>query len=128
MGSNVNRNLHKVVYKKLEKKRRDRRRLFSVSLSFYQTNLQSCPQSRYMFDIKKLLLIDALETIPGETRDLLRTAIADSSRVIFTIFLQVKLKQSVRALEQIVRAFLAFGQTVRAFGQTVRALEKPLVF
>ena len=66
-----------------------------------------------MFDMKKLLLIDALKFIPGETRDLFRTAIADSSLVIFTILLQVKLKSTVRSYEQSVRAL---EQIVRAFG------------
>ena len=50
-------------------KRRDRRRSFSISLNFYQTILESSPQTRFMFDIKKLLLIDALTFIPGETQD-----------------------------------------------------------
>ena len=36
-------------------KRRDRRRSFSISLNFYQTILESSPQTRFMFDIKKLL-------------------------------------------------------------------------
>ena len=49
--------------------RRDRRRSFSISLNFYQTILESSPQTRFMFDIKKLLLIDALTFIPGETQD-----------------------------------------------------------
>ena len=76
MDPNVNSNLHKILYKKLKKYKIHRRqRLFSISLSFYQTNLQSSPQSRYMFNIQKLLLIDALKFIPGETRDLLRIAI-----------------------------------------------------
>ena len=47
----------------------DRRRSFSISLNFYQTILESSPQTRFMFDIKKLLLIDALTFIPGETQD-----------------------------------------------------------
>ena len=51
-------------------KRRDRRRSFSISLNFYQTILESSPQTRFMFDIlKKLLLINALTFIPGETQD-----------------------------------------------------------
>ena len=33
---------------------RNKCRLFSISLSFYETNLLSSPQSRYMYDIKKL--------------------------------------------------------------------------
>ena len=37
--------------------RRDRRRSFSISLNFYQTILESSPQTRFMFDIKKLLLM-----------------------------------------------------------------------
>ena len=57
-------------------KRRDWRHSFSISLSFYQTILESSPQTRFMFDIKKLLLIDALTFIPRETQDdLLRIAI-----------------------------------------------------
>ena len=44
---NVNRNLKKAVYKY-------RRRSFSISLNFYQTILESSPQTRFMFDIKKL--------------------------------------------------------------------------
>ena len=44
-------------------KGRDRRRSFSISLIFYQTILESSPQTRFMFDIKKLLLIDALTLI-----------------------------------------------------------------
>ena len=50
-------------------KRRDRRRSFSISLNFYQTILESSPQTRFMFNIRKLLLIDALTFIPGETQD-----------------------------------------------------------
>ena len=42
---------------------------------FLSDYLQSSPQSRYMFDIKKLLLIDVLTFIPREVRDLLRIAI-----------------------------------------------------
>ena len=50
--------------------------IHSISLNFYQTNLLSSPQLRYMFDINKLFLIDVLKVIPGETRDdLLRIAI-----------------------------------------------------
>ena len=63
LGRMLNRNLHKVVYKKLQK-----RRSFSILLS--------SPHSRYMFDVKKLFFIDALEVIPRETQDdPLRTAI-----------------------------------------------------
>ena len=53
-------------------KRRDRRRSFSISLNFYQTILESSPQTRFMFDIKKIILllsIYALTSIPGETQD-----------------------------------------------------------
>ena len=50
-------------------KRRDRRRSFSISLNFYQTILESSPQTRFMFNIKKLLLINALTFIPGEPQD-----------------------------------------------------------
>ena len=45
----LNRNFHEVVYKRLEKYAPS----FSISLSFYQTNLVLSPQSRYVFDIKK---------------------------------------------------------------------------
>ena len=48
---NVNRNLRKIVYVKLEKYSTDRRRLFSIDLSFYETNLQSSLHSRYIIDI-----------------------------------------------------------------------------
>ena len=55
---------------------RYRRRSFSISLNFYQTILESSPQTRFVFDIKKLLLIDTLTFIPGETQDdLLRIVI-----------------------------------------------------
>ena len=40
---------------KLFTRRMDRRRSFSISLNFYQTTLESSPQTRFMFDIKKLL-------------------------------------------------------------------------
>ena len=45
----LNRNFHKVVYKRLEKYPPS----FSISLSFYQTNLLLSPQSGYVLDIKK---------------------------------------------------------------------------
>ena len=70
---NVNRNLRKVVYKKL-KKYIEIYCLFSISLGLYQTNLQPSLQSRYMFNIKKSLLIDVLNFIPRKARDLLRIA------------------------------------------------------
>ena len=55
---NIYRNLHKAVYKKEDFKRLDRRRSFSInSLNFYQAILQSSPQTRFMFDIKKLYII-----------------------------------------------------------------------
>ena len=38
-------------------KRQDRRRSFSISLNFYQTILESSLQTRFMLDIKKLLLM-----------------------------------------------------------------------
>ena len=49
-----------------------------------------------MFDIKKLLLIDALKFIPGEVRDLLRIApiiVIDlpEGRYLFKDFVKVKL-------------------------------------
>ena len=55
---------------------RDRRRSLLISLNFYQTVLKSSPQTKLMFDIKKLVLIDVLTFIPKETQDnLLRIAI-----------------------------------------------------
>ena len=50
-------------------KRRNRWCSFSISVNFYQTILESSPQTRFVFDIKKLLLIDALTFIPRETQD-----------------------------------------------------------
>ena len=41
--------------KKEDFKRQDRQRLFSISLNFHQKILESSPQTRFMFDIKKLL-------------------------------------------------------------------------
>ena len=72
---NVKRNLHKAIYTN-SRNIAPRQTTFVLNqpkiLSDY---LQSSPQSRYMFDIKKLLLlIDALNFIPGEARDLLRIA------------------------------------------------------
>ena len=52
MQLNVNRNLYTVFYKKREKYRS---KIDNVCLSFYQTNLQLSPQSRYMFD-KEILI------------------------------------------------------------------------
>ena len=52
-------------------KRRDRwRRSLSIGLNFYQTILESSPQTRFLFDIKKLLLliIDALTLFPEKQR------------------------------------------------------------
>ena len=49
--------------------KKDRWRSFSISLNFYQTMLKSSPQMRFTFDVKKLLLIDELTFIPGETQD-----------------------------------------------------------
>ena len=48
-----------------------------ISLSVYQTNLLSSPQSRDIFNKKEVVfLVDALKVIPGETQDnLLRIAI-----------------------------------------------------
>ena len=54
---NIYRNLHKAVYKKEDFKRRDRWRSFSISLNFYQAILHPSPQTRFMFDIKKLYII-----------------------------------------------------------------------
>ena len=39
---------------------RDRRRCFSISLNFHQAILEPSPQTRFMFDIKKLLFMNAL--------------------------------------------------------------------
>ena len=77
MGSMSTEICTKLFTRSSRNKRRDRQHLFSISLSFYKTNLQSIPQSRYMFDInyKKLLLIDVLKSIPRETHDLLSIAI-----------------------------------------------------
>ena len=47
----------------------DKWRSFSISLNFYQTILKLSPQTRLMFDIKKLLLIKALTFIPRETQE-----------------------------------------------------------
>ena len=55
---NVIRNLRNTVYKKENFKGRDRRPSFSISLNFYQTILESSPETKFMFDIKKLLLIN----------------------------------------------------------------------
>ena len=41
---------------------------FSISLDFYQTNLLSSPHSRYMFVIKKLVLIDVQKVIPDSKK------------------------------------------------------------
>ena len=55
---------------------RDRQCSLLISLNFYQTVLKSSPQTRFMFDIKKLVLIDVWTFIPKETQDnLLRIAI-----------------------------------------------------
>ena len=54
---NIYRNLQKAVYKKEDFKRRDRWRSFSISLNFYQAILHPSPQTRFMFDIKKLYII-----------------------------------------------------------------------
>ena len=57
-------------------KHRNRQHSFSISLNFYQTFLELSPQTRFMFDKKKLLLINAQTYIPRETQDeLLRIAI-----------------------------------------------------
>ena len=64
-GSNVSTKL----FTRRRIKRRERRRSFSISLNFYQTILESSPQTRFMFNIKKLLLINALTFIPGEPQD-----------------------------------------------------------
>ena len=50
-------------------KRWDRWSCFSISLNFYQTILELSPQTRFMFSIKKFLLINVLTFIPGETQD-----------------------------------------------------------
>ena len=65
------------LFTKRRFKCQDRRRCsLSISLNFHQTILESSPQTRFMFNMKKLLLIDALSFIPGETQDdLLRIAI-----------------------------------------------------
>ena len=62
-GSNVIRNLQQSCLQEGELSAEIGRHSFSVSLNFYQTILESSPQTRFMFDIKKLLLIDALTLI-----------------------------------------------------------------
>ena len=44
-------------------KRQDRRRSFSISLNFYQTILESSPQTRFMLDIKKFNIINRCANI-----------------------------------------------------------------
>ena len=80
-------------------KRRDRRRSFSISLNFYQTILESSPQTRFMFDIKKLLLVDALTFITGQTQDdPLRIAIdlPEFRRIPKAVTLLITAKQKVQ--------------------------------
>ena len=51
-------------------KRLNRRRSFSISLNFYQTTVESSPQTRFISTWRNLiLLIDALTFTPGETQD-----------------------------------------------------------
>ena len=62
---------------------------------FIRDYLQRSPQSKYMFDVKKLLLIDALNFFPGEARDLLRIVpriMIDlpEGRYLFKDFVKVK--------------------------------------
>ena len=65
-----------ICIKLFKRSSRNKHRLFSISLNFYQTNLLSSLQSRYIFIIKKMFLINVLKVIPGETQDdLLRIAI-----------------------------------------------------
>ena len=64
-GSNVSTKL----FTRRRIKRRERRRSFSISLNFYQTILESSPQTTFTFDIKKLFLVDALTFITGQTQD-----------------------------------------------------------
>ena len=72
-GPNVDRNLHKVVFKCEIDDVPSWLAYISVRLHCI---LESSPQAGFMFDIKKLLLIDGLTFIPGETQDdLLRIAI-----------------------------------------------------
>ena len=56
---------------------RNRRCSFSISLNFNQTILELSLQTRFVFDIKKLLLIDALTFIAGETQDNLLRIVID---------------------------------------------------
>ena len=44
-------------------KRRNTRLSFSISLNFYQTTLESSPQTRFMFDIKKFNIINRCANI-----------------------------------------------------------------
>ena len=67
--------------------------------NFHQVILESSPQTRFMFDIKKLLFINALTFIPGETQDdLLRIAIdlpripSNSQSIQVTLLITAKQK------------------------------------
>ena len=47
-----------------------------ISLNFYETILESSLQTRFMFDIKEIIINRCANNIPGETQDdLLRIAI-----------------------------------------------------
>ena len=75
-------------------KRRDGRHSFSISLNFYQAIPQSSPQTRFMFDIKKLYTV--LKFIPGETVQHVENCdrlTRIPSKVVFTILLQVDVKR-----------------------------------
>ena len=69
-----------------------------ISLNFYRGILESSPQTRFMFDVKKLLLIDALTFIPRETQDdPLRIAIClDSVEFPKQVILLITGKQKVQ--------------------------------
>ena len=51
------------LFKRRRIKRRNRLRSFLISLNFYQTTLESSPQTRFMFDIKKFNIINRCANI-----------------------------------------------------------------
>ena len=81
-------------------KRRDRRQSsLSISLNFYQTILGSSPQTRFLFDIKKLLLlliIDALTLFPEKQRMTCWSICPNSVEFPKKVTLLVTVKQKVQ--------------------------------
>ena len=75
---------------------RDRRRSFSISLNFHQAILESSPQTRFMFDIKKLLFMNALTFIPGETQNCDQFAQIPSNSQSMQVTLLITAKQKVQ--------------------------------